>query len=141
IREAKYRDEITQRETFIDNMKLVHQLTLELANPDSLDALHRTAVEAVRDRLGFDRVAFFLLDMKKRCFIGTYGTDEHGQTISEHHSQYDLHQLEARYLDAMADGNSTLVVIDDAPLYTAGQVIGQGWNGMLLLRDGEDVFG
>ncbi|MCF1554512.1 hypothetical protein LRN70_23980, partial [Escherichia coli] len=27
------------------------------------------------------------------------------------------------------------------PLYTAGEVIGQGWNGMLLLRDGEEVFG
>ncbi|EOH0513517.1 GGDEF domain-containing protein [Vibrio fluvialis] len=141
IREAKYRDEITQRETFIDNMKLVHQLAIELANPDSLDALHRAAVEAVRDRLGFDRAAFFLLDMKKRCFIGTYGTNEHGKTISEHHNQYDLHQLEARYLAAIADGNSTLVVIEEAPLYTAGQVIGQGWNGMLLLRDGDDVFG
>lgn len=140
-REAKYRDELTQREIFIDNMKLVHQLALTLSNPSNLDELHRASVEAVRDKLGFDRVALFLLDIKKRCFSGTYGTDEQGRTISEHHTQFDLHQLEPRYIEAIADGNSTLVIIDDAPLYTAGEVIGQGWNGMLLLRDGEEVFG
>ncbi|NAW69483.1 diguanylate cyclase [Vibrio sp. V27_P1S3P104] len=140
-REAKYRDEITAREAFIENMKRVHQLAITLSNPENLDALHRAAVEAVRDKLGVDRVAFFLLDMKKRCFNGTYGTNEQGVTISEHHSQYDLHQLEARYIEAISDGHSTLVIVDDAPLYTDGAVVGQGWNGMLLLRDGEEVFG
>lgn len=140
-REAKYRDEITSREEFIDNMKRVHQLAITLSNPEDLDSLHRASVEAVRDKLGFDRVAFFLLDMKKRCFNGTYGTNEQGLTISEHHRQYDLHQLEAQYLEAIADEHSTLVIIEDAPLYTDGEVVGQGWNGMLLLRDGEEVFG
>lgn len=140
-REAKYRDEITSRGEFIDNMKRVHQLAVQLSNPESLDALHRASVEAVRDQLGFDRVAFFLLDMKKSCFNGTYGTNEQGETSSEHHIQYDLHQLDPRYIEAISDGHSTLVIVDDAPLYTDGEVVGQGWNGMLLLRDGGAVFG
>ncbi|MCZ8498864.1 hypothetical protein O9929_15865 [Vibrio lentus] len=69
-REAQYLDEIKLRELFVENMKLVHQVALEL-NPESLDALYKASVEAVRDRLGFDRAIFMLLDMKKRCFSGT----------------------------------------------------------------------
>ncbi|MGL5429515.1 MAG: GGDEF domain-containing protein, partial [Vibrio sp.] len=53
--EARYISEIRQHEQFIDNLKLVHQLAVELANPTDLDDLHRTTVEAIRSRLGFDR--------------------------------------------------------------------------------------
>ncbi|MGF1755324.1 GGDEF domain-containing protein [Vibrio makurazakiensis] len=140
-REAKYLDEIKLREQFVDNMKLVHQLALELSNPESLDALYKAAVEAVRDRLGFDRTTFMLLDMKKRCFSGTYGTDENGTTVSEHNTQYDLHQLEEEYIEALSNTASNLVIVDNAPLYTAGQVVGQGWNGMLILREGDKPIG
>ncbi len=44
-------------------MKLVHQVALELSNPANRDELHRTSVEAMRHRLGFDRSAHLLLDM------------------------------------------------------------------------------
>jgi diguanylate cyclase (GGDEF)-like protein len=140
-REAQYLDEIKLREQFVENMKLVHQVALDLSNPDSLDALYRASVEAVRDRLGFDRAIFMLLDMKKRCFSGTYGTDENGKTNSEHHTQYDLHQLESEYIEALSDDHTNLVIIEQAPLYTAGQVVGQGWNGMLILREGDKPVG
>ena len=140
-REALYLDEIKLRELFVENMKLVHEVALELSNPESLDALYKAAVEAVRDRLGFDRAVFMLLDMKKRCFSGTYGTDEGGKTNSEHHTQYDLHQLEEEYIEALSDGKRNLVVIEEAPLYTAGKVVGQGWNGMLILREGDKAIG
>ncbi|MCG9629701.1 GGDEF domain-containing protein [Vibrio sp. Isolate30] len=140
-REAQYLDEIKLREQFVENMKLVHQVALDLSNPDSLDALYKASVEAVRDRLGFDRAIFMLLDMKKRCFSGTYGTDENGKTNSEHHTQYDLHQLESEYIEALSDDHTNLVIIEQAPLYTAGQVVGQGWNGMLILREGDKPVG
>lgn len=141
LREAQYLSEIRQREQFIDNMKLVHQVALELSNPANLDELHRASVEAMRHRLGFDRSALLLLDMKKRCFSGTYGTDEHGNTIDEQHTQYDLHQLEPQYLEALSNEECTLMVVEDVPLYTVGQVVGQGWNAMLILRDGNDTIG
>lgn len=141
IREAQYLDEIKLRDLFVDNMKLVHQVALELSNPESLDALYKASVEAVRDRLGFDRAIFMLLDMKKRCFSGTYGTDEAGKTNSEHHTQYDLHQLEAEYIEALSDNHTSLVVIEQVPLYTEGSVVGQGWNGMLILREGDKPVG
>lgn len=33
------------------------------------------------------------------------------------------------------------MVVEDVPLYTVGQVVGQGWNAMLILRDGNDTIG
>ncbi|OAJ95073.1 sensor domain-containing diguanylate cyclase [Vibrio bivalvicida] len=141
IKEAKYLDVIKQRELFIDNMKLVQTAAEEISNPANLDQLYRLAVEVIRDRLGFDRAVFMLLDIKKRCFSGTYGTDEEGNTVSEHHTQYDLHQLEETYIDALFEGKENLIIVEEAPLYTAGKVVGQGWNGMLILRDGEEIIG
>jgi len=141
MKEAKYLDVIKQRELFIENMRLVQQAAVEISNPKNLDELYRMAVEAVRNKLGFDRAVFMLLDIKKRCFSGTYGTDEYGNTVSEHHTQYDLHQLEETYINALFEGNESLVIVDNAPLYTAGNVIGQGWNGMLILRDDEEIIG
>lgn len=139
--EIRFRDEHTQRDAFIDGMKRIQEIAVELSAINNLDEMHRLIVESVREKLGFDRSAFFLLDMKKRCFMGTYGTDEEGNTISEHRYQYDLHQLEPRYIEAITDPEQTLVVLDSVPLYTAGTLVGHGWNGMLLLRDGKDVFG
>ncbi|WP_425667638.1 GGDEF domain-containing protein [Vibrio tubiashii] len=141
IKEAKYLDVIKQRELFIDNMKLVQEVAVEISNPANLDELYRLAVEVIRDKLGFDRAVFMLLDIKKRCFSGTYGTDEEGKTVSEHHTQYDLHQLEETYIDALLEGKENLVIVEEAPLYTAGSVVGQGWNGMLILRDGDETIG
>lgn len=141
IKEAQYLDVIQQREHFIDHMRLVQQAAVEISNPYDLDAFYRMAVETVRNKLGFDRAAFMLLDIKKRCFSGTYGTDEQGKTVSEHHTQYDLHLLEEKYVDALFEGNANLIIDEDAPLYTAGVVVGQGWNGMLILRDGDEIIG
>ncbi len=141
IKEAKYLDVIHQREQFIEDMKLVQKVALDISNPETLDELHRSAVEIVRENLGVDRTCLMLLDIKKRCFSGTYGTDENGVTTDVHHTQYDLHQLEEAYINALYDDKVSLVVIEDAPLYNDGAVIGQGWNGMLILREGAEPIG
>lgn len=141
VREAQYVDELGQRERFIENMKLVQQVALDISNPYSLKDLYLKAVEALRERLGFDRSTLMLLDMKKRSFSGTYGTNESGSTIDEFHTQYDLHQLSEEYIATLSSPERNLVIVDDAPIYTAGKVVGQGWNAMLILRDGNEPFG
>lgn len=141
IREAKYLDEIRSREQFIEQMKMIQQVAVGLSNPPTLDELYLGIVEAMRNQLGFDRSVFMLLDLKKRCFTGTYGTNESGETISEYHTIYDIHQLEEQYIEALYSPDENLVIIEDAPLYSSGSVVGQGWNGMLILRDGDDAIG
>lgn len=141
IKAAKYLDEIKERDLFLEKMKLVQHVSIKLSKPETLDSLFQAAVEAVRDDMGFDRSVFMLLDYKQRSFSSTYGTDESGNTISEHHKIYDLHQLEPSYIEALYNSNKTLVVVDPAPLYTAGEVVGEGWNAMLILRDENSPVG
>ncbi|MDW2167509.1 GGDEF domain-containing protein, partial [Vibrio sp. 2099] len=49
--------------------------------------------------------------------------------------------LSEEYIAALSSLESNLVIIEDAPIYTAGKVVGQGWNAMLILRDGNEPFG
>lgn len=114
VREAQYVDELGQRERFIENMKLVQQVALDISNPDSLKDLYLKAVEALREHLGFDRSTLMLLDMKKRSFSGTYGTNEDGITIDEFHTQYDLHQLSEEYIASLSSLDRNLVIVEDA---------------------------
>lgn len=141
IKSAKYLDELKHREAFIEKMKLVQDLSVDLSKPESLDDLYKAAVEAVRDQMGFDRAVFMLLDLKKRTFIGTYGTNEQGETVTEHDTSYDFHQLDEAYIDGLSSQDTSLVVVDNVPLYTAGKVVGEGWNGMLILRDEQEPIG
>ncbi len=141
VREVKYLDEICQKETFIGNIKLLQQVILDLSNCTSLDDLHQKSVEALRDRLGFDRSAFMLLDKKKRIFTGTYGTNERGETDDDHHVVTDLHQLGEVQIEGLYSQDESLVILENVPLYTNENVVGQGWNGMLILRDENDPIG
>ncbi len=134
MRAAKYLDEIKERDLFLDKMKLVQNISLNLSKHETLDELFKAAVEAVRDDMGFDRSVFMLLDYKQGSFSSTYGTNENGETVREHHKTYDLNQLEPSYIEALYSHSETLVVVDPAPLYTAGEVVGEGWNAMLILR-------
>ena len=134
IRAAKYLDEIKERDQFLDKIKLVQNLSLSLSKLETLDELFKAAIEAVRDDMGFDRSVFMLLDYKQGSFSSTYGTNERGETVREHHKSYNLNQLDPSYLEALYSHSETLAVIEPAPLYTAGEVVGEGWNAMLILR-------
>ncbi|MGF1805599.1 GGDEF domain-containing protein, partial [Aliivibrio sifiae] len=65
MRAAKYLDEIKERDLFLDKMKLVQNISLNLSKHETLDELFKAAVEAVRDDMGFDRSVFMLLDYKQ----------------------------------------------------------------------------
>lgn len=62
LREAQYLSEIRQREQFIDNMKLVHQVALELSNPPIL-----MSYTAHRSRLC--DIVSGLIDPRSCCLI------------------------------------------------------------------------
>ena len=56
----------------------------ELIRCEQLDTLYRRAVELAREKLGVERIGLFLLDPDGQTLVGTYGTDDQGQTTEEH---------------------------------------------------------
>lgn len=104
----------------------------------SLDDLYREAVLLGRSRLGFDRLGLFLYDHNTNTMIGTYGTDAQGQLSDERDFRQvvddpeRLHILQDKLL-YKAWENSTL--------YARGEPVGQGWNALSVLWDGDRGFG
>ena len=52
-------------------------------NCADLDTLYRRSVELAREKIGLERCGLHLLDDQQQHLIGTYGTDDHGQTTDE----------------------------------------------------------
>ncbi len=73
-----------QREkTISQGLRAVIDATQELIGCADLDMLYRRSVELAREKLGLERCGLHLLDEDQQHLLGTYGTDEHGQTIDE----------------------------------------------------------
>jgi PAS domain S-box-containing protein len=79
------RKRLEERQRVIANqMHAVVDCADELIRCDQLDTLYRRAVELAREKLGVERIGLFLLDPAGQTLVGTYGTDDQGQTTEEH---------------------------------------------------------
>lgn len=81
-------EEIKEREEaerlFSQQLIQLVEVTNELTSETSLDQLCRSTVEMGRERLGFDRMAIWLMEKGERLSIrGTFGTDAQGNTRDE----------------------------------------------------------
>ncbi len=136
---------------FQNRLKKLHTLTLQLARAATLDDLCRQAVEAGRERLGFERLSIWFLDDRNIHELrGSFGTDETGQTRDERGRLYD-YMAQAALTDDKPIDQGILDIIrnqrrstfwPDIPLRDdRGQVIGRGWAAAAGLWDGDRVIG
>jgi PAS domain S-box-containing protein len=142
----RYRAEQALREReeaardFQERLKTLHSLSIELSAANSFDDLCRLAVELGRDRLGFDRLALWFLDEDPRYMLGSFGTDESGQTRDER----SVRKL-VDAADLASDtyyGNLQGYFQDQVNLYNyKHEVVGQGWNAIAPLWDCDRVIG
>ena len=92
-----------------------------------------------RQELQFDRIAIFLVDAEFKTMHGTWGTNEAGELIDEHHfiSPIPDHPTVQEALRR----KDYVLVLEDAPLYYEKQEVGRGWNAMVSLWDGATPIG
>ncbi|MCE2573116.1 GGDEF domain-containing protein [Motilimonas eburnea] len=126
---------------FAESLILLQNINLQLSNADSLDQLHREAVESLRTPLNYDRAALFLLNPQSSTMNPTYGTDEQGNTTDEHSHVYDMHKMSPLFMHTCLHTQEYFVVLEDVPLFSDQNVVGHGWNAMLVLRDGSNLLG
>ena len=125
---------------FQSKLKALHEVTIELSKTPSLDDLCRRAVELGREKLGFDRLALFFLDSSNpHLAIGSFGTDEYGQTRDE---RMYRNSWAFTGMEPILDGRILITVQPDAPLYNdRSEIVGHGWNAAALVRDGGRFIG
>ena len=98
--------------------------------PENIDRLLRHAVEFARTALQIERVGIYLLDQQNNCMVGTWGTDDQGNTVDEHGLMFDSGGIDREVFDR-AQAGLFWTMYEDCPHITqAGgesRVIGQGW--------------
>ncbi|MCE0559081.1 sensor domain-containing diguanylate cyclase [Motilimonas sp. E26] len=140
-KEGFLKDEISRQKVFIEHMNKLQQVNLKLSSCLDLDSLYLNAVTSIREELGFDRASLFLIDHSTQSMSGTYGTDTRGVTTDEYQANFKLSTLAPIFFEALSNPKQNLVILENAPLYTLKDIVGQGWNAMLILRDGEQAIG
>ncbi|RJG41923.1 sensor domain-containing diguanylate cyclase [Motilimonas pumila] len=136
--QLKLQQDVSEREQFIERMQLLQTISLELGSCQSLDQLYLSAVESLRDRLGFDRTALFLIDRVHLKLHPTYGTDVNGQTSQEQQQLYHVDNMQQHFIERTFHSQDTFAMIETTDLYSDGQKVGKGWNAVLILRDGTE---
>lgn len=124
---------------FEDQLKILHEVSIELSKVENTRELFRQTVILGRGRLGFDRLGVFLMDADTNMMYGTFGTDDAGQIRDEYYFSSEISH-NSMIIDALNNKDRTSV-LQQVPLYDDGKVVGHGWNAMALLWDGANVIG
>lgn len=137
ITNRKRMEQTTQ--AFLDEMKALQDIHLELGSIRQLDELYRNMVALSHERLGIERIALFRLDETEDYLLGTFGTDMDGQIRDERD-----------FRDRITDGHWTLAIRDapnhtmtwnDDELYDNLGVVGRGWKIGSTLWSGDRSIG
>jgi PAS domain S-box-containing protein len=105
----------------------------ELLACANLDELYRRAVELGRERLGLERCGLFLYDEAQGQLLGTYGTDERGQTTDERGARLEAPEHD----ELLAPPERLWQVKHEARAHWRGQehvTSAEGWIACTLLR-------
>ncbi|NDJ76785.1 MAG: PAS domain S-box protein [Chloroflexi bacterium] len=125
---------------FLARLVALHEITMELAQVDSLLELYRRAVALAHDRLGFDRIGLFLLDENDpEQMIGAFGIDPQGQVRDERSTQHPI--TENDHIREALVNKVRFQVWKNVPLWDQREVVGHGWNAMATLWDGTEGIG
>ncbi len=129
-----------EEQSFYERLALLTTVSNELSKAKTLDELCRRAVEAGREQLGFDRVALFFVTEDHGTMIGTYGTDNQGQTTDERSERHAIVAPSGLY--TVVSGMVPFRLYKNAPVFRGdGEQVGLGDRIAVGLWNGETVIG
>lgn len=137
--EKKLIQEVNSQKGLLEQLHILHKISLRLWHAHSLDNMLHTAVYECIHALDFDRMAIFLLNSHTGLMRGTYGTDIHGTVTNEQWYCTAIH--EHHHAKTTLDKKQHITINDGAPLYHDNEEVGIGWNATISLWDGDDPIG
>jgi PAS domain S-box-containing protein len=124
---------------FSAQLTILAAVTNELSKSGTLDEFCCCAVEAGREKLGFDRLGLWFVSEDRSTMLGTYGTDVEGQTTDERQARHPIPRNSRLW--AVVEGSQTLQQYKNVPLHQNGKQVGMGARITAGLWDGETVIG
>jgi signal transduction histidine kinase len=115
------------------------EISFELSRLESIDDVCLKAVMLGRERLGYDRMGLFLVDLEKDLLFGMFGTDAQGVLRDEREFVRPL-SAEWAMARVIREGRRSYIW-DNVPLNDDWKAVGHGWNGMAVIWDGDKGIG
>lgn len=134
-------DELAANSMFVDRLRRLNQVSLQLAQLVDMDQLCHAAVELGLRELNFDRVGILLTGQDTEFVCGSYGTDEHGHLRDERNLSYRIadNALLANYIQYYDQREPCLL---DHRSGEYGKRLGSyDWSAVAALWDDEHVIG
>lgn len=122
--DAQHQDQLKQ-------YRELHEVGLSFLRCREANEFHRIVVESGIKRLGFDRLALFLMSDDGQRFFGTWGTDDDGRLSDEH--EFSAPMPDSPWVVEALQQEEHITVWEDFPLRYYGREIGRGWNAMVPL--------
>ncbi|MGL5045858.1 MAG: GGDEF domain-containing protein, partial [Plesiomonas sp.] len=135
LQEAMLAKQLNDLRNQVNTIRELQQLMSAMVLCRELDELYQLAVEQLRCILPGCRSALMLYDPATGQVQGTFGTDSNGNTADERSIIYSYRDQTDTFNDALRSQDQELVIKENAPLYTQHEIVGVGWNAMLILRD------
>jgi len=110
---------------FVDQRRILHDLSLQLAEAEDLDTLYYQAVELGKSELGFDRLGLFILDKSQTAIVGTFGIDTEGQ-IRDERDYIVTFEEDDRFREYIFN-EERLLITENVNLIDSLEDVGQGW--------------
>jgi len=126
---------------FQDYLKELHEVSMQLASVETLDELHRQAIELGLKRLGFDRLGWFMLHDDGKTLQGTYGTDVLGNVREERELKIviTLDNWTSSFERFTSSGHIYFLL--DTDLKELDQPVARGWNAFAAVTHGDTILG
>jgi PAS domain S-box-containing protein len=123
-----------------ERLRVVLTATDELTRLTDLDLLYRRTVELAREKLGVERCGLFMVDPTRQYVLGTYGTDDQGQTTDEHAAREPIANHQSMFIS-----ERNFWVVQEAPQKhwegSEERTVGTGWVGGTALRGAAGPIG
>jgi len=128
-------------ETFIEALRSLHEISLQLSASPDLDGLCRRAVEWGMGRLGFDRMSIWFIDPEDSDWnVGSWGTDESGRLRDERGVRVRRDPIIAP--PEFYEGKLPVVVSRDLDCFDEKRrVVGRSDKALAPLWDGRRIIG
>ncbi|MDD1794292.1 GGDEF domain-containing protein [Enterovibrio sp. ZSDZ42] len=137
--EEKRIQEVSSQKGLLEQLHILHKISLRLWHSHSLDNMLHTAVYECIHALDFDRMAIFLINTHTGLMRGTYGTDIHGTVTNE--QWYCTAIYEHYHAKTTLDKKQHITINEDVPLFHDNKEVGTGWNATISLWDGDEPIG
>jgi PAS domain S-box-containing protein len=126
--------------TFLELLKELNEISIDLSNAPSLEDMYRLTIEYGVQRLGFERIGLLLSVGNASWMQGTYGVGPDGQIRSEADLTFSEDESTCKLADMLAHQERVLVW-EDTALYEYHQPIDTGWRAMAGLWHGQQIIG